>query len=39
MEVTEVLVNSGVESSASIKYEVLFSKAVVTPEIIMYMLL
>jgi hypothetical protein len=39
MEVTEVLVNSGLESSESIKYEDLFSKFVVTPEVIMYMLL
>jgi len=39
MEVMEVLLNSGLESSASINYEVLFSKAIVTPEIIMYMLL
>jgi len=35
MEVREVLVNSGLESSASIKYEVLFSKVLVAPEIIM----
>lgn len=38
-EVTEVLVSSGLESSACIKYKVLFSKAVVTPEINMCMLL
>ena len=39
MEVAEFLVNSGLESSASVKYEVLFLKAVVTPELIMCMLL
>jgi len=39
MEVTEALANLGLESSAPIKYEGLFSMAVVTPEIIMYMLL
>jgi len=37
-EVTEVLVNWSLESSASIKYEFLFSKVVFTLEIIMHIL-